>query len=134
MSFAVVHVSNTVIDSRGISHAIKKAMASGLKKLDKELKFNSQHCDVRLDGGLHAPAEFTRQRTIIKGDEKEQIIAWASILAKVYRDTLMRGYSKAFPEYGLVLNKGYGTAFHCSRIRALGLSPIHRRSFCKRFV
>ncbi len=133
-TYAVVHVSNSIIDNRGISFAIRKAMVGGLKKLQKELRFDPTQCGVRLDGGLHAPAEFIRQKTIIKGDEKEQIIAWASILAKVSRDALMTRLDRTHAGYELALHKGYGTLKHRTHIHTLGLSPIHRRSFCKKFV
>ena len=96
------------------------------------MKLNPKNCEVRLDGGLHAPAEFKNQKTIIRGDEKEKIIAWASILAKVSRDSLMRKASRKFPEYGFEIHKGYGTARHRSAISKHGLSPLHRKTFCTR--
>ena len=80
---------------------------------------------------LGAPVEFKKQRTIIKGDEKEKIIAWASILAKVSRDALMCKLSKKYPKYGLHLHKGYGTEKHRKNISKYGLSAIHRKTFCK---
>lgn len=125
---AVVHVSSTVIDRRGISSCLKQAVARGFQKLS----LNPVDCLVLLDGSLHAPAEF-RQKTIIKGDEKEKIIAWASILAKVSRDALMRSAHKKYPDYGFHIHKGYGTTAHISAIRRHGLSKIHRRTFCRRF-
>lgn len=128
--YTVIHVSNKIIDEKGLSYAIKKAMGEGLKKL----KLDPKECEVRLDGGLKAPVEFTKQKTIIKGDEKEQIIAWASILAKVSRDALMAKASKKFPQYGFEVHKGYGTAKHRLQIKFLGISSFHRQSFCKRLV
>ncbi len=126
-SYVVTHVSNTVIDTKGISFAIRKAIANGLRKL----QLDPAKCDVRLDGSLKAPAEFTKQKTIIKGDEREKIIAWASILAKVSRDSLMRRMSKKFPQYGFEIHKGYGTAKHRKTILKYGISAVHRTSFCK---
>ena len=124
--FKVVHVSNAVIDTKGISFAIRKATANALKKL----QLNPKQCDVRLDGSLQAPKEFLKQKTIIKGDEREKIIAWASILAKVSRDALMRRLGRRFPQYGFEIHKGYGTASHRKAIAKHGLLEIHRRSFC----
>jgi ribonuclease HII len=74
------------------------------------------------------------KKTIIKGDEKEKIIAWASILAKVSRDNLMTKLDKKFPQYGFAVHKGYGTARHRDAIKKHGLSHLHRKSFCKKFV
>lgn len=126
ISFRVNHVSNTVIDSKGISFAIKKGIKDALKKLKLKIKTS----EVRLDGGLKAPDGFT-QKTIIKGDEKEKIIAWASILAKVSRDELMVKMALKYPDYGLDIHKGYGTAKHIEAIQKYGISKVHRLSFCK---
>ncbi len=123
----VVSVSNKEIDKKGISFCIKKAISMGIKKL----KLDPKQCEVLLDGGLKAPKEFLKQKTIIKGDEKERIIAWASILAKVSRDSLMCRVAKKYPQYGFEIHKGYGTKKHRENTKKYGLSGIHRKSFCR---
>ena len=125
LSYSVVHIGNKTIDSKGLSFSIKKAIEKGIFNL----KINSKSCQVLLDGGLHAPENFKKQKTIIKGDEKERIIAWASILAKVSRDALMTRMSKKYPKYGFEFHKGYGTVKHLQTIQVHGLSRIHRASF-----
>jgi len=70
---------------------------------------------------------------LIKGDQTSYAIASASILAKVTRDMIMCTYDKDYPEYGFGKHKGYGTAQHIQAIREFGLTPIHRKSFCKNF-
>ena len=126
LRYAVSMVSAKEIDKKGIAPAIRKSLAASLQKL----AIDPANCEVRLDGGLKAPAEYKKQKTIIKGDEKESVIAMASIAAKVTRDRLMGRLDKKFPGYGLAGHKGYGTAAHMSAIRRLGFSDIHRRSFC----
>lgn len=126
ISYSINHISNKIIDSKGISFSIKKAIDLGIKKL----KLNSKNCEIRLDGGLKAPSQF-KQKTIIKGDEKEKIIAWASILAKVSRDKLMVKMAKNYPKYSLEVHKGYGTTKHRTAIQKYGVSMVHRVSFCK---
>jgi ribonuclease HII len=69
------------------------------------------------------------QTTFIKGDRDVYSIAAASIIAKVYRDTLMMRLDKQYPEYGFARHMGYGTPAHRDAIRRLGPSPVHRRSF-----
>ena len=130
LSYSIVSVPPSVIDSRGLAFAIRKALASSLKNLSVA----PEHCHVKLDGGLKAPAEFADQVTIIKGDEKELMIALASIAAKVTRDAYMRRISKKHPSYGLDIHMGYGTAFHREAIRRLGPSPIHRQSFLRNIL
>ena len=130
IKYSIVHISNKVIDKKGVSFAIKSAIKKCLDKLEiRNLKL-----EIILDGGLKAPIEFKSQKTIIKGDEKEKIIAWASILAKVSRDKLMEKSHKKYPKYDFHIHKGYGTRLHRESIKKNGLSEIHRMSFCKNFV
>lgn len=126
IDFKIVHISNKIIDSRGISFSIKKALESSIAGLEI-----SKSSKMLLDGGLKAPNGFKNQKTIIKGDEKEKIIAWASILAKVSRDKLMKKISKKYPEYGFEIHKGYGTLKHKNAIRRHGVSSLHRKSFVR---
>lgn len=147
ISYTVIHISNKIIDSKGISFAIRKAMERCFKNLNiqnyLEIKGAKRtlmpqvilgrkitKLKIMLDGGLKVPSAFTNQKTIIKGDEKEKIIAWASILAKVSRDALMIRAAKKFPKYAFETHKGYGTAAHRAMIRKNGLSVIHRKTFC----
>ncbi len=71
----------------------------------------------------------TLQTPIIKGDQKSYTIAAASIIAKVYRDKLMRDLDKQYGNYQFAKHKGYGTLIHRKLIKQYGLSPIHRTSF-----
>ncbi len=127
--FIVCYGSVKEIDSLGITRAIALAIERGLKNL--KINVNST---ILLDGSLKAPKEFKNQKTIIKGDEKETIIALASIVAKVSRDRLMKKLSKKYPKYELGIHKGYGTKKHISLIKKFGLSALHRRSFCKNYI
>lgn len=125
---ATVFVGPKIIDEEGISFTIRAAVAKVLGKLNVPPK----QCLVLLDGGLKAPSQFLNQKTIIKGDEKEWLIALASIVAKVRRDRLMIRLAKKYPEYGFEKHKGYGTKAHYRAIRKYGLCEIHRRSFLKK--
>lgn len=69
------------------------------------------------------------QTTLIKGDQKSISVAAASIVAKEYRDHLMRDYDRIYPGYGFAENMGYGTKQHLAGLKRLGACPIHRRSF-----
>lgn len=69
------------------------------------------------------------QKGIIKGDRKSVSIAAASIIAKVYRDNLMKNLDKKYPGYKFSKNKGYGTKEHREALKKYGLSKIHRQSF-----
>ncbi len=127
--FSVSLVSASDIDKHGIVPAIKKALVTSLKKVapDNSVK-------IVLDGGLKAPSEYTNQESFIKGDELYPVISLASIVAKVSRDTLMKKYTKEFPEYGFENNAGYGTKAHYEAIQKNGLTILHRKSFLKNLV
>jgi ribonuclease HII len=66
---------------------------------------------------------------IVDGDAKCRSIAAASIVAKVTRDRIMVEYAREHPGYGWETNKGYPTPEHQRALRALGPTPLHRRSF-----
>ena len=121
------------IDEINILEATKNAMRRAVKACGKMLSDrNGGQIDlllidaVRLDTGI--PSE-----SIIKGDEKSLSIAAASIVAKVERDSFMVEMDSEYPGYDFAGNKGYGTAKHYEGLRKTGYSPIHRRSFLRKF-
>ncbi len=118
-----------MVDKIGISRATMLVVKRSIKKLSSAWKYDSQ-VEILLDGLLHAPAEY-KQKTIIKGDEKEPIISLASIIAKVTRDKYMTKLAETYPEYGFESHKGYGTKKHYESIKKYGISDVHRRSFLK---
>lgn len=126
IDFTVAQVGASVIDERGISFAIRLAMARAIARL----KLCSHSTSFRLDGSLYAPAEFT-QATIIKGDALYPEIGLASIVAKETRDGYMRRIHRRYHRYGFADHMGYGTVAHRAAIKQYGLSPIHRVSYCK---
>jgi len=66
---------------------------------------------------------------VVDGDAKVYSIACASVVAKVVRDRMMTLLAVRYPGYGWEHNQGYATRDHRDAIRALGLTPFHRRSF-----
>ena len=69
------------------------------------------------------------QQPLLQGDERCHAIAAASILAKVYRDQMMREWDRFYPEYGLASHKGYHAPDHITALREHGPTPLHRLSF-----
>ena len=70
-----------------------------------------------------------RQMGIPQGDRKSRSIAAASIVAKVFRDGLMRVFGALYEGYGLDRNKGYGTEEHIRSLKDKGPTGLHRTSF-----
>jgi len=131
LDYKVVFVDNKKIDEFGIAPSIRSCIKNSLQSLCKTSDVLHKDCLVLLDGGLRAPEEFVNQKTIIKGDEKEMVIALASIVAKVTRDALMCKLAKEYPQYGLENHKGYGTKAHMTAIKNNGISEIHRKTYLK---
>lgn len=131
VNYCVTFQSEKVIDKKGLSFAIRTALNRSIESIRKHLKVDCNEVLVLLDGGLTAPLEYLSQKTIIKGDEKEMVIALASICAKVLRDRKMIKLGKKYPGYGFEINKGYGTKKHYEAIKKFGLLKEHRRSFLK---
>jgi ribonuclease HII len=130
ISYHTSFVSHAIIDRKGIAKAVRLAIKRTIKKAELEPK----KCEILLDGSLRAPKEFKNQKTIIKGDEKEPIIALASIVAKVRRDNRMKKLAKKYPGYGFEIHKGYGTKEHIRALKKLGPSDIHRQSFIAKIM
>ena len=128
--YVVESVSASSIDRGGIVPAIQHALNSALARL----RLNPDTCELLLDGGLRAPAEFLNQKTIIRGDASEPVIALASIMAKVERDALLVRLADEYPGYGFEVHKGYGTKAHYQALEKYGLSKEHRRTFLKKIA
>jgi ribonuclease HII len=71
----------------------------------------------------------TNVMAIIKGDDKVLSISIASIIAKEYRDSLMRKLAEEYPQYCWHTNVGYGSKAHLQAIYEFGATPHHRKSF-----
>lgn len=126
IDYAVSMESAKRIDEIGIAACVDGCIADCLGKLGAI----PGECRILLDGGIAAPGRFRHQHTIVGGDAKERAIAFASIVAKVARDALMVRAGKRYPGYGFEIHKGYGTAAHRKAMQKIGLTPLHRRSFC----
>lgn len=126
LCWAVCMVDERVIDEINILQATFRAMRGAVS----QLKITPELClvDGNRDPGLGLPT-----RTIVKGDSQCACVAAASILAKVTRDRYMVELDARFPGYGFAVHKGYGTKAHYEALDRLGISPVHRRTFLKKY-
>lgn len=122
----ICRVEPQIIDEINILEATKLCMKNAVEELEVAPDF------VLCDGNMTLDIKIP-QKSVIKGDYLSYTIGAASIVAKVYRDKLMEEYDKIYPEYAFASNKGYGTAVHIEAIKRAGLSPVHRRSFTKKW-
>ncbi|MFC1824030.1 ribonuclease HII [Thermodesulfobacteriota bacterium] len=115
-------VSHFFIDKHNILQATLEAMKLAVLFLEPAAEY------ILVDGIQKVPLSLP-QTCLKKGDQLSHSISSASVIAKVYRDRIMRCYHQQFPEYDFQQNKGYGTRRHMAAIRRHGPSPIHRVTF-----
>ena len=113
--------SEDVIDEINILEATKKAMLEAIDNL-------SIKPDYLLIDAVKLNTDIP-QISIIKGDQKSESIAAASIIAKVTRDRMMVELDKMHPEYDFKHNKGYGTKKHIEALYKYGVIKEHRKTF-----
>ncbi len=118
--WGIGEVSCQEIDQLGISKATQLAFKRAISKLKKP--------DFVLADGFKFDSPIPC-RALKKGDMTCFSIAAASIIAKVYRDKLMRKLDKEIKGYYFSKHKGYGTRLHQNRLKKLGPSTEHRMSY-----
>ncbi len=111
---------------RAMRRAVDAALADAKEKAGIDIL-----PEIILVDHVHVPGLAIDQLSITHGDALSVTIGSASIMAKVTRDRMMNEYDAVYPGYGFAKHKGYGTKAHYDAINALGVSPIHRRSFLK---
>ncbi|MBQ9536858.1 MAG: ribonuclease HII [Desulfovibrionaceae bacterium] len=77
----------------------------------------------------HKSCHLPRQQAIVHGDASTPVISAASIIAKTYRDALMRHLDLKWPQYAFAEHLGYGTRKHLDLLKTYGPCPLHRLSF-----
>ena len=120
VSYAIVAVGHHRIDRHNIREATKIAMKLSVERIQAD--------HVLIDGNMEIPISLP-QTTVVKGDLKHIQISAASILAKVWRDKLMKILDQKYPGYDLGKHAGYPTKAHKQAVSILGPSKIHRRTF-----
>jgi ribonuclease HII len=123
LAFGVAEVSHEEIDEINILNASFRAMHRAVEKLSIRPEM------LLIDGNRFRTSLDLPYQCIIKGDALYFSIAAASVLAKTYRDELMERLAAECPGYAWETNKGYPTMEHRDGIRALGISPYHRKTF-----
>lgn len=130
LAWAVVSISPEEIDELDILNARMKAMQMAIDALSVQPDFAL--IDGNRDHGSRC-AIITPHELVVKGDSRSASIAAASILAKVSRDRYMEEIDALYPQYRFAKHKGYGTKLHTEMLDQYGPSPIHRRSFLKKW-
>ena len=128
LAFGIGWVSNTEIDDIGLSKAVQLAYLRALE----EMKF--EFSTIVIDGNVDYLEEYGVSHALVSADKKVSCVAAASIIAKVARDDFMKSQAEIYTSYGFETNVGYGTTKHTEAIKNIGLTKLHRKSFCGRLV
>ena len=123
ISFGIGIVDSKKIDEINILNSSFLAMHKAINTLNTKTEL------LIIDGNRFNRYKNIPHKCIIKGDGKYLSIAAASILAKTYRDSIMKNIDLKFPEYNWRKNKGYPTKEHRQAIRKYGPTIYHRQSF-----
>lgn len=127
VAYYISEISNKEIDTKGIAYANNQIFLNACSLISTKPEL------VLSDGYLVKNIKI-ENKYVIKGDTKSASIAAASIIAKVYRDNLMKEYSKIYTQYKFESNMGYGSKEHIEAIKEHGICEIHRKSFLTRIV
>lgn len=121
VAVSVAAIDAETIDRINIYQATRLAMLTAIQGLSVEP-------DHLLIDAMRVDHPCPQQK-LFYGDSLSFSIAAASVVAKVYRDALMRDLDALHPQYGLASHKGYATPEHRRALREHGPTPLHRRSF-----
>ncbi len=124
MDFSIAWIEAAEIDAIGMARAGRKVFHLAVDSL----RVKPDH--ILIDY-FAVPKLNTPQTSLTKGDQRSLSIACASVLAKQARDARMMDLAGDYPGYFIAENKGYGSQNHIKAIQNLGLTDIHRKSFCE---
>lgn len=117
------------INKLGIVGAIRFAICQALEEINTFDQILMDGLPFKEPLDISIPIDF-----VIKGDAKAYSIASASIIAKDYRDNLMKELEKEFPQYHWGKNSGYGTKVHREAILEYGPNKHHRELFIEKIL
>lgn len=122
LAYSIITIESTEIDE----HGLQPSNIGGMRRAITALSVKP---DYIITDGYHVNGLEIPSIAMWRGDQISASVGAASILAKTFRDEVMRQWDKKYPEYGFAAHKGYGTQTHQRALESYGILPIHRRSF-----
>jgi ribonuclease HII len=122
--YEIVTIPTTLINERGVGWANREAFCQLISMIEAD--------EYVLDGKVRPPRPegiIGAIRCLPKADALVPAVSAASLIAKVYRDDLMRALAATYPHYGWERNVGYAAATHLAALQTHGPCPEHRTLF-----
>lgn len=119
------------IDMVGLATAQRSLFVDTINGCVNFNEHDSNTIEAIVDGKLVLDQTklLVQYKSVIKADDAYPTVMAASIVAKVYRDTIMKREDAAYPGYDFANNVGYGTPKHYDGLVRLGACPLHRMSY-----
>lgn len=134
--FWVWVVDNFFIDEKNIKQANREAMRRAIIEIKRKIEFFNYWKELKIDVFIDWNDNYTFEELdrkpifIIGWDAKVPEISAASIIAKVFRDDLMKSYALLYPDLWLEKHKWYWTKFHKDYLKnPTKITWIHRLSY-----
>lgn len=127
LAVTALAVHQEEVDRLNILHASLAGMRRVVERLERRHARPVDH--VLVDGHQLPEGMERRASSVVKGDDRSQSIAAASIVAKVLRDRVMKSWARRYPQYGFDRHVGYPTPEHREALMSHGPCPLHRHSF-----
>lgn len=131
IAFGIGIVNNEIIDEINIKQASRLAMKMAIENI-KDENGNKILGDFLITDAEKVDVDLP-QLNLIHGDELSYVVSCASIIAKEFRDNLFVEYDELYPNYNFIKNVGYGTKAHYKGLDENGVTPIHRKTFLKKY-
>lgn len=126
VEISIATVSAREVDEINVLQARLKAMSAAVRGLSESMP---RILFVDGDRTFDGIDESIEQRAIVGGDAQVSVVAAASIIAKVRRDSIMYAQASVFPQYGFDRHVGYATKKHLEALQLYGPCPLHRFSY-----
>jgi ribonuclease HII len=129
LSYAIAEIDAPTIDKRGITFANTEAMINAAKQAASNINLNIDQIELFVID--QSPCKSLHPQIMLpKADSTSASVAAASILAKNYRDRIIKEISIEFPDYKFNEHNGYINKLHVDAVNSFGLiDGVHRKSF-----
>jgi len=128
LSHGIGEVSAAEVDKSGISASLEKAAHMAIQAI------GLSPGRILLDGSHNWLGLKELVQTKVKADQKCAAVSAASIIAKHYRDEIMRELHEGHPSYEWKSNKGYASEAHIQAILSNGSTDVHRKTWLTRIL